>query len=131
MASGSGFSLPHVGMQWVDVLALSGDSADNIPGVKGIGIKTAPNLVRAHGDIEGVLAAAPDEKKKVGVKQQLYPISLLVAVQAGFLGQLIASSVCIGMWAVCSILNRFSCHHLCCLQHKATSILECKLFVTY
>ena len=92
MASGSGFSLPHVGMQWVDVLALSGDSADNIPGVKGIGIKTAPNLVRAHGDIEGVLAAAPDEKKKVGVKQQLCPISLLVADQAGFLGQLIASS---------------------------------------
>ena len=54
-------------VQWVDVLALSGDSADNIPGVKGVGIKTAPNLVRAHGDTEGVLAAAPEEKKKVSV----------------------------------------------------------------
>ena len=64
-------------VQWADVLALSGDSADNIPGVKGVGIKTAPNLVRAHGDIEGVLAAAPDEKKKVGVKLCLCPILLL------------------------------------------------------
>ncbi|KAL3155299.1 hypothetical protein ABBQ32_013081 [Trebouxia sp. C0010 RCD-2024] len=56
--------------QWVDVLALSGDSADNIPGVKGVGIKTAPTLVRAHGDIEGVLAAAPAEKKK-GLREKL------------------------------------------------------------
>lgn len=54
-------------VQWADVLALSGDSADNIPGVKGVGIKTAPNLVRAHGDVEGVLAAAPNEKKKVAI----------------------------------------------------------------
>ena len=67
-------SLCRVVVQWVDVLALSGDSADNIPGVKGIGIKTAPNLVRAHGDIEGVLAAAPVEKKKVGVKLCLCPV---------------------------------------------------------
>ena len=61
------FSLCCLLVQWVDVLALSGDSADNIPGVKGVGIKTAPNLIRAHGDIEGVLAAAPAEKKKVGL----------------------------------------------------------------
>lgn len=64
-------------VQWVDVLALSGDSADNIPGVKGVGIKTAPNLIRAHGDIEGVLAAAPDGKKKVGVKSRLWAVPLL------------------------------------------------------
>ena len=64
-------------VQWVDVLALSGDSADNIPGVKGVGIKTAPNLVRAHGDVEGVLAAAPDETKKVGVKLRLWATPLL------------------------------------------------------
>ena len=62
-------------VQWVDVLALSGDSADNIPGVKGVGIKTAPLLVRAHGDIEGVLAAAPAEKKKVGLHACLIPLS--------------------------------------------------------
>lgn len=61
-------------VQWADVLALSGDSADNIPGVKGVGIKTAPNLVRAHGDVEGVLAAAPNEKKKVAIVLCLCPV---------------------------------------------------------
>lgn len=69
------FSMCRVMVQWIDVLALSGDSADNIPGVKGIGIKTAPDLVRAHGDIEEVLAAAPDEKKKVGFDTYLFSVN--------------------------------------------------------
>jgi len=46
-----------------DVLALMGDSADNIPGVSGIGPKTAAKLILEHGDLEGVLTAAPDMKK--------------------------------------------------------------------
>jgi DNA polymerase-1 len=48
----------------VDVLGLAGDSSDNVPGVKGIGVKTATALVNEHGDLEGVLAAAPDIKQK-------------------------------------------------------------------
>lgn len=39
-----------------DVLALTGDSSDNIPGVAGIGAKTAVALVTAHGGIENLLA---------------------------------------------------------------------------
>ena len=46
-----------------DLLALMGDSADNIPGVKGIGPKTASKLINEFGDLEAVLAAAPDMKK--------------------------------------------------------------------
>ena len=46
-----------------DVLALMGDSVDNVPGVPGIGPKTASELVKTYGDLEGVLAAAPDIKK--------------------------------------------------------------------
>jgi DNA polymerase-1 len=42
--------------QVVDVLALVGDPIDNIPGVKGIGEKTAVALLREFGDIEGILA---------------------------------------------------------------------------
>jgi DNA polymerase I len=42
----------------VEVQALSGDSVDNIPGVPGIGIKTAAQLVAEYGDLEGILAAA-------------------------------------------------------------------------
>ncbi|WP_116090301.1 DNA polymerase I [Sphingomonas crusticola] len=46
-----------------DVLALMGDSVDNVPGVPGVGPKTASELIRTYGDLEGVLAAAPDIKK--------------------------------------------------------------------
>ncbi len=45
-----------------EVLALMGDSVDNVPGVKGIGPKTAAKLIDEYGDVEAVLAAAPDMK---------------------------------------------------------------------
>lgn len=47
-----------------DYLALVGDSSDNIPGVKGIGDKTAVELVNAYGSIEDILAHAPEITKK-------------------------------------------------------------------
>ena len=46
-----------------DVLGLMGDSSDNIPGVPGIGPKTASKLINEYGDIESVLQAAPEMKK--------------------------------------------------------------------
>jgi 5'-3' exonuclease len=39
-----------------DVLALSGDSVDNIPGVSGLGRKTASSLIKEFGDLNGLLA---------------------------------------------------------------------------
>ena len=45
-----------------DVLALMGDSVDNVPGVPGVGPKTAAKLILEHGDLEAVLAAAPSMK---------------------------------------------------------------------
>lgn len=47
-----------------DYLALVGDSSDNVPGVKGIGDKTACELVTQYGDIESILAHANDIPKK-------------------------------------------------------------------
>jgi len=46
-----------------DLLALAGDSADNIPGVPGIGPKTAVLLLEAYGDLEGVLSRASEVKQ--------------------------------------------------------------------
>ncbi len=45
-----------------DVLALMGDSVDNVPGIRGIGPKTASKLIQEHGDLESALAAAPGMK---------------------------------------------------------------------
>ncbi|MEG9862108.1 MAG: DNA polymerase I [Parvularculales bacterium] len=42
----------------VDVQALAGDSSDNVPGVPGIGIKTAAQLIQDFGDLDTLLAQA-------------------------------------------------------------------------
>ena len=43
-----------------DILALMGDTADNIPGVPGIGPKTAAKLIIEHGDLDGLYEALPE-----------------------------------------------------------------------
>lgn len=47
----------------VEVQALAGDSSDNVPGVPGIGVKTAALLINEYGDLESVLAHAEDIKQ--------------------------------------------------------------------
>ncbi|MEE4378157.1 MAG: DNA polymerase I [Candidatus Competibacteraceae bacterium] len=49
-----------------DYLALMGDSSDNIPGVAGVGPKTAANWLREHGSLDAIIAYAPEIKGKVG-----------------------------------------------------------------
>ncbi|MEK6693954.1 MAG: 5'-3' exonuclease H3TH domain-containing protein, partial [Nitrospirota bacterium] len=46
----------------VEVMGLMGDQADNIPGVKGIGEKTAKKLIAEFGTIENLLARLPEVK---------------------------------------------------------------------
>jgi DNA polymerase I len=53
-----------------EVLALMGDSVDNIPGVPGVGPKTAAQLIQQYGDVETVLAHA-HEITKPKLKQNL------------------------------------------------------------
>ena len=45
-----------------DVLALMGDAVDNVPGIRGIGPKTATKLIQEYGNLEAALAAAPTMK---------------------------------------------------------------------
>ena len=47
----------------VDVQALAGDATDNVPGVPGIGIKTAAELINIYGDLETLLARADEIKQ--------------------------------------------------------------------
>ncbi len=46
--------------QVIDLLTLMGDTSDNIPGVNGIGIKTAAKLLVEHGNLDAIIQAAED-----------------------------------------------------------------------
>ena len=56
--------------QVIDFLGLQGDSVDNIPGVPGVGPKTAQKLLKEYGDIEGIIENKDKIKGSVGVKIQ-------------------------------------------------------------
>jgi len=47
----------------VDVQSLAGDSSDNVPGVPGIGVKTAAQLIQEYGDLDTLLARAGEIKQ--------------------------------------------------------------------
>ncbi len=48
------------GRQYADFAALRGDPSDGLPGVPGVGEKTAASLLRKYGDLPGIVAAADD-----------------------------------------------------------------------
>lgn len=48
-----------------DFIALRGDPSDGLPGAPGIGEKTAADLLRRHGSLEGVIAAAEEERPRI------------------------------------------------------------------
>ncbi len=49
--------------QVIDVQSLAGDSSDNVPGVPGIGVKTAAELINTYGDLENLLKNASQIKQ--------------------------------------------------------------------
>ena len=51
--------------QWIDFVALKGETSDNLPGVPGVGDKTAAQLINKYGDIEQVIAHAGDLTPKL------------------------------------------------------------------
>ena len=54
----------------IDYLALVGDSADNIPGVEGVGPKTAVKLINEYGDVENIYDSL-DEIKNIKLRERL------------------------------------------------------------
>lgn len=69
-----------------DIMALTGDSADNVPGVPGIGKKTAPQLIQTYGSLDGLyesLDAITAKKQKQNLtdyKEQAYLSKDLVTI---------------------------------------------------
>ena len=59
-----GFEPPRM----VDLKALMGDASDNIPGVRGVGEKTALDLIRRYGTLDGVYAAESEQKPALEAK---------------------------------------------------------------
>jgi len=57
--------------QFVDMKALMGDSSDNIPGVAGVGKKTAANLIKEFGSLEGIYENIDDKRISKGVREKL------------------------------------------------------------
>ena len=51
--------------KYVDYAAMRGDTSDNLPGVPGVGEKTAAKLIDSYGDIEGILANAEEQSAKL------------------------------------------------------------------
>ena len=51
--------------QYADYAALRGDPSDNLPGVPGVGEKTAAKLINQYGDINGVIAHAEEQTPKL------------------------------------------------------------------
>ncbi len=58
-------------IQLIDVKALMGDSSDNIPGVAGVGEKTALSLIQSFGSLQGVYDHLEDPSIKAGVRTKL------------------------------------------------------------
>lgn len=57
--------------QMIDIKALMGDSSDNIPGVAGVGKKTAEDLIQRFGSIDKIYAEIETLDIKAGVRQKL------------------------------------------------------------
>lgn len=81
--------------QIIDILALMGDSVDNIPGVNGIGEKTAHKLIGKYGNIENIISNLDQIEGKIGLalrtdleqlklSKALATINLEVPLEANF-----------------------------------------------
>ena len=51
--------------QYADFAAMRGDPSDGLPGVKGVGDKTAASLLQQYADLDGIIAAAADPATKM------------------------------------------------------------------
>jgi len=65
-------------VQWTDFVALKGESSDNLPGVPGVGDKTAAQLINKYGDIEQVITHADELTPKLrdSIKERINQVRI-------------------------------------------------------
>ena len=71
-----GVPVDRAGPAYAELALMRGDPSDGLPGVPGVGEKTAATLLAQHGSLEGILAAAHDPKSKMS---KAYRTKLLAA----------------------------------------------------
>jgi 5'-3' exonuclease len=71
-----GVAVERAGPAYAELALLRGDPSDGLPGVPGVGEKTAATLLAQHGSLEGILEAAHDPKSKMS---KAYRTKLLAA----------------------------------------------------
>ena len=67
--------------QVIDILGLQGDAVDNIPGIRGVGAKTAVNFIREYGSVEGLLENVDQLKGKMKEKVEAGKADALLSKQ--------------------------------------------------
>ena len=74
-----------IGRQYADFATLRGDASDGLPGVRGVGEKTAALLLRQYGDLAGIAAAAEDPASSMrpAVRRALAAAADYLAVAPG------------------------------------------------
>jgi 5'-3' exonuclease len=72
-----GVPIDRAGPAYAELALLRGDPSDGLPGVPGVGEKTAATLLAQHGSLEAILAAAHDPKSKMS---KAYRTKLLAAI---------------------------------------------------
>ena len=91
----------RAGAAYAELALMRGDPSDGLPGVPGVGEKTAAGLLAAHGDLAGILAAAEaGEGMSAGIRAKLQaghdeercPVDQLVSAEAAMLRWLAGTS---------------------------------------
>lgn len=85
--------------RFVDFQALCGDKIDNIPGVPGIGKKTASKLLEEHGDLDAILEAAQSIGGSVGKKLQEHREDALLSRRLARLDTSVAHGLDLGSFS--------------------------------
>ena len=71
--------------KWTNFAALKGEQADNLPGIPGVGEKTAAQLLQKYGDIEGIIAHADELTPKIRKGVETYGEQVKLNRELGYL----------------------------------------------